>query len=333
MIPAIPLALQSAYRDLLDRQLRRPTPEIEGSILRIENKGAFYWVARRRVGDAVRERRIGPDNAATQLRAQELLRQNEVVKRWSRDASALVAQLRAAQMPTPGVGAGKLLNALARAGLFRSGGMLAGTHAYGLYSLELGVRLEDALAQTEDVDVVAAGSVRVIADDATSLTGALEGIGLRPVSGPGEPHPVRWETEDGVVLDILTPLRRGGEAAVRHPGLGVWAQALAYLDFALVDPIDAVALYRDGVPVRIPSPERYAVHKLIVAAVRTGTHRAKVAKDLAQAGALIAVLTDARPDELAAALEDARGRGPKWRSAITASLKRIPVAAEAIAGL
>lgn len=324
MSETIPLGLQAAYRDLIDRHARRPSPEIEGSILRVTNKGGSYWVARRRIGDAVVERRIGPDDEAGRARADSLKRQNEDLARWGRDAGALVAQLRAARMPTPTTGTGKLINALARAGLFQRGGVLAGTHAFGLYALELGVRLRDSLAMTEDVDVAAAREVRIVTDERTSLAGSLDGLGLRPVAGPGDPHPVRWETADGVVLDILTPRRRGTSAIIRHEGLGVWAQALPYLEFILADQIDAVALYREGVHVRIPSPERYAIHKLIVATARTGTHRAKVEKDLAQAAALIEALVEARPYELSTALADARARGAKWRDAISASLSLRP---------
>ena len=326
----IPLSLQTTYRDLLDRHARRPTPEIEGSILRVENKGGAYWVARRRIGDVVSERRIGPDNDAVRARAELIRLQNDDLATWGRGASQLVAQLRAARMPTPTTGTGKLINALSRAGLFRSGGVLAGTHAFGLYALELGVHLSHSLAQTEDIDSAAARKVRVLTDDAISLAASLDGLGLRPVAGPGEPHPVRWETSDGVVLDILTPRRRGTDSVVRHEGLGVWAQALPYLEFSLIDPIDAVALYREGLYVKIPSPERYAVHKLIVAAVRTGTHRAKVEKDLAQAAALIEALVEGRPYELSAVLAEARGRGPKWRAAIAASLSRRPDISESL---
>jgi hypothetical protein len=68
--------------------------------------------------------------------------------------------------------------------------------------------------------------------------------------------------------------------------------------------------------VRVTSPKRCAIHKLIVAYARTGTHRAKVEKDLAQAAALIEALVKGRRYELSAALAEARGRGPKWPAAI-----------------
>lgn len=329
----IPLSLQTTYRDLLDRQKRRPTPDLEGSVVLVENKGGRYWVVRRRFGSKVVETRIGPDNVENEKRSGVLREQNDDLRKWSRDTGRLVSQLRVAGMPTPTPGTGKLINALARTGFFRSGGVLAGTHAYGLYALELGIRARDDLAMTEDVDIAASRSVSIISEDGKGLAASLEGIGLRPVVGPGEENPVRWETDDGVVLDVLTPKRRGAEASVRHDGLGVWAQALAYLDFSLDSAIDAVVLYRDGLPVRIPAPERFAVHKLIVASVRRGTHRAKSEKDLAQAAWLVEALSEARPFELAEALDAARDRGPKWRRAIDDSLARRPDIGELLSGL
>ena len=319
-----PLGLQTTYRDLLDRHSRRPVPEVPGSIILTTNNGNRYWVAKQRIGTKVLEHRIGPDTDEVRQRAERLKAENHASARWSSDAAGLVAQLRAARMPVPTAGTGKLINALAKASFFRSGGVLAGTHAFGLYALELGIRLENALAQTEDVDIAADRNVRVIAGAGASLTSSLDGIGLSPVGGPMDSRPVRWETPDGVVLDILTPRRRTADPIVRLAGLGVWAQALPFLEFSLKDPIEAVVLYREGLAVRIPSPERFAVHKLIVASTRTGTHRAKSEKDLMQACALIEALTEARPFELAAAYREALEMGPKWRAAIEASLKRRP---------
>ena len=77
MPETIPLGLQTTYRDLVERHARRPAPELEGSVLRVANKSNAYWVVRRRIGDAVVERRIGPDNDAGRARADTLRRQNE----------------------------------------------------------------------------------------------------------------------------------------------------------------------------------------------------------------------------------------------------------------
>jgi hypothetical protein len=104
--------------------------------------------------------------------------------------------------------------------------------------------------------------------------------------------------------------------------LGVYAQALPFLNFLIADPIPAVALYRSGVLVQIPRPERYAVHKLIVAARRHASSALKAKKDLAQAEILFEVLSEDRPAELSNALTTALTKGPKWREAIATSLSK-----------
>ncbi|WP_430450532.1 GSU2403 family nucleotidyltransferase fold protein [Rhodophyticola sp.] len=51
-----------------------------------------------------------------------------------------------------------------------------------------------------------------------------------------------------------------GDETVRDlPALGVGAQALNYLNFLIAEPIPAAALYRSGVLVQVPRPERFAV--------------------------------------------------------------------------
>ena len=86
----------------------------------------------------------------------------------------------------------------------------------------------------------------------------------------------------------------------------------------------AVLNFLTGVLVQIPRPERYAIHKLIVAQRRSVSSRRKALKDLAQAQALIAVLVEDRPSELREAYETALRSGTKWRDAISRSLSQRP---------
>jgi hypothetical protein len=77
--------------------------------------------------------------------------------------------------------------------------------------------------------------------------------------------------------------------------------------------------------VQIPRPERFAIHKLIVADRRRGGSDAlKSVKDRAQAAFLIGVLAEDRPEDLAEAHEVGIGSGVKWWDRIAASLKRMP---------
>ncbi len=64
--------------------------------------------------------------------------------------------------------------------------------------------------------------------------------------------------------------------------------------------------------VNVPSPERYALHKLLVFGERAGGFRAKSSKDLAQAACLADYLWDHRREALAEALKDLLSRGKGW---------------------
>lgn len=78
---------------------------------------------------------------------------------------------------------------------------------------------------------------------------------------------------------------------------------------------------------QVPRPERFAIHKLIVAdRRRDGADSLKAMKDRMQATFLIEVLAEDRPDELAEAYEDALARGTRWRERIRSSLERMPEA-------
>ena len=149
---------------------------------------------------------------------------------------------------------------------------------------------------------------------------------LEPAPGLDPKHrATRWAMRDGgATVDFLVPLMREGKDIVHLKPLGVFAQGLPFLNFLIAEPIPAVALYRSGILVQIPRPERYAIHKLIVAQRRSGPVRAKAVKDLAQAHALISVLVEDRPHELEEAYQTALKSGPKWREAIQRSLKQRP---------
>jgi hypothetical protein len=126
------------------------------------------------------------------------------------------------------------------------------------------------------------------------------------------------------MVDFLAPRMQGKSEIVRLEPLKIYAQTLPFLNFLIADPIPAVALYRSGVLVQIPKPERYAVYKLIVAQRRTGPGLGKIPKDLAQSEALIRVLVEDRPHELAIAYKTAVDNGQKWRDAIQRSIKQRP---------
>lgn len=108
---------------------------------------------------------------------------------------------------------------------------------------------------------------------------------------------------------------------------GASAENLRFLDFLIYEPVRTVLLHREGVSVNIPAPERYAIHKLIVASRRRtdALGRAKRDKDLVQASLLCEALVETRQSYLLAdAYREAWTRGEAWQQAILSGLVLMP---------
>jgi hypothetical protein len=95
---------------------------------------------------------------------------------------------------------------------------------------------------------------------------------------------------------------RGDEIEVLPvPELGAHATALPYLKYLVNDTQMGAAISSHGVAaVRVPVPERFALHKLLVARLRSGRAE-KSRKDLRQAAILIAAVGELLPGALEAA--------------------------------
>ena len=106
------------------------------------------------------------------------------------------------------------------------------------------------------------------------------------------------------------------------------AEPMRFLDFLIRNPIRSVILHEAGVPVTVPAPERFAIHKLIVSE-RRGPTSSKVDKDVAQSSLLIEAMWERRAVDLSSAWQEAWERGPTWRQALTSGLARLD---EPIAG-
>jgi len=194
--------------------------------------------------------------------------------------------------------------ALANRALFRAGAVLVGSHAYGALLNELGVRA--AAFTTEDVDIARGEPLELALaeDDGFERMLAESTVSLSPVpSFDRKTPPTSYKApgRDRLRVDLLVPGANGGVTVKRVPELRAHATALPYLRYLLGDARDAVLLGREGViPVRVPRPEAFTWHKMLVSQLRAGTSE-KRAKDLLQAAVLFAVLAEDAPDALEAA--------------------------------
>lgn len=330
-------AAQAAYQDLLRLHLDARASELIGSIEERERNGRIYLYDKFRIGTAMRSRYLGEGTAELRARLGRAAELKAAEEDRRKTMARLVRVLRAEGFNGTDRDTGSLLLAFARAGVFRLGGTLVGTAAFALYQGELGLRFtSEELAQTGDIDFASFERLSVaLADRVEESPGdILQAMKFDAVPGVEDRQVWRWrQTRGTAMVEFLTPAF-GEERVKPLPALGVSARALNYLNFLIAEPIPAVALYRSGVLVQIPRPERFAIHKLIVAdRRRDGADQAKARKDRAQAAFLIEVLAEDRPEDLREAHQDALGRGPRWRERLGASLARMPQTAEILRAL
>jgi hypothetical protein len=316
------LNIQTLYADLAQSITFSTT--LPGSVFTQTIRGKPYLYAAEKHGAVRITRYLGlAEDPETTERA-------ENIRRAAQDAKGrrtTVSMLKRAGLPAPTIAMGRLIEAIAKAGLFNNGIVLVGTAAYQIYPAIVGAVLSTAALTTQDADLAVA-SLAVAPDmKGESLLDVIKRADPSFIPQPSlDPRTPPWRFRSGAGLEIEVVTRHRTRADEEHPvvipGLRCSAQPLRYLEFLIADPIPAVALYGAGVPVTVPQPARYGVHKLIVAQVRQ-QGSAKREKDLIQARELIAALETSHPGAVKDALENARQRGRKWKAAVDRSLREI----------
>jgi hypothetical protein len=221
----------------------------------------------------------------------------------------------------------QVVEGLARSGVFRLRGVLVGTIAYQTYAAMLGVRLRGALTQTSDVDVAQFLSVSIAVQDQTdSMEKVLKEIDptFRKIPNLGHNAPTQYISSQQLRVDFLVP-NQGADSdePLYLPALKTAAEPLRFLDFLIYEPVKAVLLHGGGTAVTVPSPERFAVHKLILSRRRKSSE-AKADKDLRQAAVLLQILLQKRPEDLKRVWEEAVQRGPIWRELLQGGTAQLP---------
>lgn len=319
----------AAYHDLLRSLLDEAVFDIRGTPTRVIRKGKVYWYDSYRVGSDVRKTYIGEQTPELLARLERIKDQRQDAQERRKHRTRLIRILRAEGFMGVDAASGSLVSALAGAGVFRLGGTVVGTHAFRLYEGVLGVRYRfDDMAQTGDIDIASFEQLSLALEDVVSppLQHVLSDFSFSGVPSLEGSKIWRWrQTRNDLMVEFLTPSFQDSEGIRHLAALGVDAQSLHHLNYLIADPIKAVVVYRSGVLVQIPRPERFAVHKLIVAdRRRAGVDVLKAEKDRLQAQFLIKVLAEDRPDELLDAYADARDSGPKWAERLDRTLKQMP---------
>lgn len=267
---------------------------------------------------------LGPENGDKHTAA---LAELEQLKRFQ----AMAKNLRGLGFASVEHDAALVVAELHNARVFAAGGVLIGTRAFGALLNQLGWKATPFLS-TQDVDIARPKTLKLAAplgNDGFLTLLRQTGLRFAPVVGlerpPGPSTSYKVVGKD-LKIDLLVPSRLNSRpyATVPVPELGAHATALPFLEYLLEAPWNGVVIGREHlIPVMTPQPARYALHKLVIADLRSGADNPKVEKDLVQAGILSAILTQDDPS----ALEEAATKlTPTMRKHALKSLPRwLPV--------
>ena len=283
---------------------------------RTNESGTKFWV--HRYSDAVGRRQetyLGTNDD------QAVLARLESLRKRIEEANATIARVRVlarAGFATVDRKTYSALAALHNHGLFRAGAVLIGSHAFGALLNALGAKTVPYA--TEDVDIARFEALALPELppflDMLRETG-IEFFEVAALNRRRHPTSFKEGGRSRLKVDLLVPSK-------------AHAKGLPHLRYLLGDSQEVPILSPHGVVlVRVPVPERYAIHKLVVSQLRAKTS-SKPAKDLRQAATLIEALVERFPG----AVEDALTAVPRSavrhvRRAAAAVTRHLPASAEA----
>lgn len=292
-------ASQTRYQDL--KQLARAQARIlagsPGTLKQRTQSGKNYWVREyMRVDGKKSDEYIGPASSVDRDTVGELSAAIELAKALASGSASLrlFGYQRIDRKPSA------VLQVFFNRGLTGAGLALVGSHAYGALLNELGIAA--AGYKTQDIDVARARPLSVALPAGLNFENLLKETGLAFVPVPGMPShkpsaSFKLRGAEALAVDLLAP---GGSVGklVAVEELGAHAQAIPLLDFLIEDSIDSVVLSPNQVvPVNIPAPERFVIHKLYSSQSRKSA-RDKIRKDLDQCAVLAAAVEEETPGKL-----------------------------------
>jgi hypothetical protein len=331
MFQRLPLETQTLYAELLEHQLgvqaTRSIGLLPGTFTRKVVKGETYVYYQASLpGGKTRQFYLGRSSTTLDRLAQRFERDRATLAEDKGRTRRLAAQLRAGGAATADAPSARVLAGLAEAGLFGAGGVLVGTHAFAVLGNLLGVRWATGSLRTQDVDVGADGHAIDVAvsDEPVDVPAVIESLemGFLPVPPLDPKNPATSFKVRGQALrvDLLCPKRGTSDAPVFIARWKAAAYPLEFLEYLLEAPEKGVLLGGDGTLVNVPSPARFALHKLVVSQRRPAAFAAKARKDIAQAVEILDVLLADRPGDVPVALQAFEDHGQRHKKAMVQAL-------------
>lgn len=320
MIKLLPDNCNTVYADLYQKVLL-PVPVL-GTIVSKKIKGTDYLYEQVFKNGIRQQNYIGKD--CPELRKSFILnkeKSNVIIKEKKR----LVAMLCAAGANFEKGRPSKILKTLETTGIFKIGAVLVGSFAYSCYGNMLGFENNFGLARTTDMDFAVERKIEISEFDLPeilklNLPEFEKGKDFSPFLKSFD-----FISEDGFSIKFLTLKNSTAEKSpLEISYLNINAQPLDYMDYLMESNVKAVVVAQDGILVNVPTPGRFALHKLAVSQLRPICLTVKSKKDISQAESILTVLLEDNPGEILLAFDGLKDRFELLKHVVEGAKKLTP---------
>lgn len=264
-----------------------------------------YWQVKLPDGSFKRTS-LGRNSAETQTLVQELLARRNTAEELTESLKATTRAFVGSGGMTIELSHFKVIENLARAGLFSKGVVLVGSHAFTAIGNMLGVQWGRNL-KTTDMDFARPSGIALAIPDAgehINIPAKVKEFDRTyfevPQLNNKHPSTSMMSNKSKIKIDFLTVQRNGIDNKPYYfADLSIAAEPLKYMDYLLGGrSVTGLVVGAHAIPVNLPDPARFAVHKLVIAQERTLSFETKSAKDIKQATDVLDALieTDRIPD-------------------------------------
>lgn len=282
--------------EALANQFLMACPGSNGSIKKEQRKDSFfwYWIGRDHEGKTKRLY-IGPDNADTRSLVEKLSDRKD-------EANVAKDSIRRTVQAYLAVGGQSnepahfnIMAMLADQHLFDKGITVVGSHAFVSLCNGLGIKSSSEFCKTTDLDFARPQGISLaIPDDRslkTDIPAAIKAFDNHffpvPELDRKQPSTSFSNNRTKVIIDFLT-VDRDSNKPVFFDDINVAATPLKFMDYLLGgNPFKGLIIGKYAIPVNLPDPARFAIHKLIISQERPMHLRAKSTKDVRQAAHLL----------------------------------------------
>jgi len=330
----LPLTTQTLYAELIEQIVALEAHRSIGSLpgcftFKTVKAESYVYYQYSDLHGAPKQIYIGRQTPALDTVIEKFQKERERNKADIENIQLLCTQLRAGGALMTDTPSARVLKALADSGVFRLNGVLIGTQAFTVLGNMLGVRWKAAAIRTLDIDIAGERVMEIaLPDIEADIPQALESLNMGflpfPPLDPGNASTSFKVRGNPLRVDIVTPSKaRMTDKPVPIPRFRTSAQPMKFLDFLIENPAQGAIVDGGGVLVNVPSPARFALHKLLVAKERPVSMHDKTEKDFNQATQVLEVLIEERPGDLQLACRELKKRGTGWLRRIRSGLSEM----------